>query len=234
MLINIIIDVVLFIVFIGCTLLLLFKKYLRSEYEYIFYTDEVLKVEEVNGLTNYLFEGPAETQQYINEYILCKRKRKKFFMCEYGKDVKSIQYYILAYNANRKLINLIQVKERRPNQFSKMIKLPKKTRAVNFVIHKINGFEVDAHPVRKIKITRIFAYSFFMSLGLFSAINAIRLLILLIAGGNFVEMYLERYGMQGYIYSGILCVVLFIALFFILLFKNRYFARNRGEFYGKY
>ena len=51
---------------------------------------------------------------------------------------------------------------------------------------------------------------------------------------SFVEMYLERYGMQGYIYSGILCVVLFIALFFILLFKNRYFARNRGEFYGKY
>ena len=44
------------------------------------------------------------------------------------------------------------------------------------------------------------------------------LLILLIAGGDFVEMYLERYGMQGYIYSGILCVVLFIALFFILLF----------------
>ena len=106
MLINIIIDVVLFIVFIGCTLLLLFRKYLRSEYESIFYTDEVLKVEEVNGITSYLFEGPAETQQYINEYILCKRKRKKYFICEYGKEVKSIQYYILAYNANRKLINL--------------------------------------------------------------------------------------------------------------------------------
>ena len=234
MLVNIIIDVVLFIVFIGCSLLLLFKKYLRSEYEYIFYTDEVLKVEEVNGLTNYLFEGPAETQQYINEYILCKRKRKKYFMCEYGKDVKSIQYYILAYNANRKLINVIQVKERRPNQFSKMIKLPKKTRAVNFVIHKINGFEVDAHPVRKIKMGRIFAYSFFMSVGLFSAINAFRLLILLIFGGNFVEVYLEKYGTQGYVYSGILCGVLFITLFFILLKKNRYFVRNRGEFYGKY
>ena len=80
MLINIIIDVVLFIVFIGCSLLLLFKKYLRSEYEYIFYTDEVLKVEEVNGLTNYLFEGPAETQQYINEYILCKRKIDKLIV----------------------------------------------------------------------------------------------------------------------------------------------------------
>ena len=149
MLINIIIDVVLFIVFIGCTLLLVMKKYLRNEYEYIFYTDEVLKVEESNGLTSYLFEGPVETQQYINEYILCKRKRKKYFMCEYGKDVKSIQYYVLAYNANRKLINVIQVKERRPNSFSKMIKLPKKTRAVNFVIHKTLGF-VDAHNGNRI------------------------------------------------------------------------------------
>ena len=34
--------------FIGCSLLLLVKKYLKSEYEYIFYTDEVLKVDEVN------------------------------------------------------------------------------------------------------------------------------------------------------------------------------------------
>lgn len=234
MLINIIIDVVLFIVFIGCTLLLVMKKYLRNEYEYIFYTDEVLKVEESNGLTSYLFEGPVETQQYINEYILCKRKRKKYFMCEYGKDVKSIQYYVLAYNANRKLINVIQVKERRPNSFSKMIKLPKKTRAVNFVIHKINGFEVDAHPIRKIKVSRIFAYSFFMSLGLFTAINAVRLLILLIKGAHFIDVYLEEYGTQGYVYSGILCGVLFIVLFLILLFKNRYFTRSRGEFYGKY
>lgn len=234
MLTNIIIDVVLFIVFIACTLLLLFKKYLRNEYEYVFYTDEVKKVEEVNGITSYLFEGPAETQQYINEYILCKRKRKKYFICEYGKEVKSIQYYILAYNANRKLVNIIQVKERRPNKFSKMIKLPKKTRAVNFVIHKINGFEVDAHPVRKIKFGRILGYSFFMSLGLFSAINAVRILIALIQGGYFADVYLEAYGMQGYIYSGILCGVLFFVLLFTLLIKNRYFTRNRGEFYGKY
>ena len=122
MLTNIIIDVVFFIVFIACTLLLIMKKYLRSEYEYIFYTDEVLKVEEANGLTNYLFEGPIETQQYINEYILCKKKRKKYFICDYGKEVKSIQYFILAYNANRKLINVIRVTERRPKEFSKLIK----------------------------------------------------------------------------------------------------------------
>ena len=115
-----------------------------------------------------------------------------------------------------------------------MIKLPKKTRAVNFVIHKINGFEVDAHPIRKIKVSRIFAYSFFMSLGLFTAINAVRLLILLIKGAHFIDVYLEEYGTQGYVYSGILCGVLFIVLFLILLFKNRYFTRSRGEFYGKY
>lgn len=234
MLTNIIIDVVFFIVFIACTLLLIMKKYLRSEYEYIFYTDEVLKVEEANGLTNFLFEGPIETQQYINEYILCKKKRKKYFICDYGKEVKSIQYFILAYNANRKLINVIRVTERRPKEFSKLIKLPKKTRAVNFVIHKVNGFEVDAHPVRKIKISRIFGYSFFMSLGLFSAINAIRILIILLQGQVFVGMYMKQYGTIGYVYSGLLCAGLFIALLLILLAKNRYFERNRGEFYGKY
>ena len=58
MLINIIIDVVLFIVFIGCTLLLLFKKYLWSEYEYIFYTDEVLRF--VNSPDEYMLTIPSK------------------------------------------------------------------------------------------------------------------------------------------------------------------------------
>lgn len=234
MLINIIIIVVLFIVFIGCTLLLTFKRYQRSEYEFAYFEDEVLKVEKANGITNYLFKGGQETQKYINEYVLSERKRKKYFMCEYGPNINSIHYFILAYSGNRKLLNVIQVKERRPNAFSRTIKLPKRTRGVNFVIHKVNGFQVDYHPIRKIKVFKILSYSFLMSLGLFSIVNALRLTIILIKGRYFFESYLNAYGTMQFIATGAIAFVLFIALFIILLIKNRYFARNRGGFYGKY
>ena len=155
-------------------------------------------------------------------------------MCEYGKKINSIQFYILAYNGNRKLINVIQVKERRPKAFSRAVKLPKKTRAVNFVIHKINGFNVDFHPIKKIKIRKIFSYSFMMSAGLFSIVNALRLIIILVRGEYFYKPYLQQYGTSQFILTGIISGVLFLVLFIILLIKNRYFTRNRGGFYGKY
>lgn len=234
MLLNIVLIVVLFIVFIGCTLLLVFKRHLRSDYEFSFFEDDVIKAEKVNGISNYLFQGNPATQEYINEYVLSERKRKKYFMCEYGKKINSIHYFILAYNSNRKLINVIQVKERRPGAFSRTIKLPRRTRAVNFVIHKVNGFNVDFHPIKKIKLRKIFSYSFLMSAGLFSLVNAVRLLIVITSGYYFYEPYLNTYGTSHFILTGIIASVLFLVLFIMLLIKNRYFTRNRGGFYGKY
>ena len=234
MLINIALIVILFIVFAGCTLKLITKKHLKSEYEFIFYEDEVIKTEKANGYKNYLFQGNPATQEYINEYVLSEKGKKKYFMCEYGKKINSIHYFILAYNSNRKLINVIQVKERRPNAFSKAVKLPRKTRAVNFVIHKINGFNVDFHPIKKIKARKLFSYSFLMSLGLFSLVNALRLIIIITRGEYFYEPYLAKYGTSQFVFTGIISGVLFLVLFIILLIKNRYFTRNRGGFYGKY
>lgn len=234
MLTNIVLIVVLFIVFIGCTLLLIFKRHLKSSYEFSFFEDYVIKTEKVNGISNYLFKGNPATQEYISEYVLSERKRKKYFMCQYGEKINSIHYFILAYSGSRKLINIIQVKERRPRAFSKTIKLPKRTRAVNFVIHKINGFNVDYHPIKKIKLRKIFSYSFLMSAGLFSLVNAVRLLIVMIKGYYFYESYLRQYGTSHFILTGIVAGVLFLVLFFMLLIKNRYFTRNRGGFYGKY
>ena len=155
-------------------------------------------------------------------------------MCEYGESVKSIEYYILAYNGNAKLINVIRVKERRPNNFSKAIKIPKRTKGVNFVIHKVNGFNVDLHPIKKIKVHKLFAYSLFMSLGTFSVLNAVRLLIIILKGQYFIEPYLQQYGTISYIITGGFAGALFLVLFIMLLIKNRYFTRNRGGFYGKY
>ena len=68
MLTNIIIDVVLFIVFIGCSLLLLVKKYLKSEYEYIFYVKEKEKsfscanMEKMLNLFNIIFLPTMQTE----------------------------------------------------------------------------------------------------------------------------------------------------------------------------
>lgn len=234
MLPNIIITVVSFLVFIISTLKLVFKRFLVTNYEYGFYNDEVLKVEKANESTNYLFVGPEGTREYINEYVIGETKKKKKFICEYGKSVNSIEYYILAYNGNQKLINIIRVKERRPNGFSKAIKIPKKTKCLNFVIHKVNGFNVDLHPVQRVKVSKIFKYSFWMSVGTFSLLNAIRLLIIITKGQYFIEPFLKQYGTISYIALGALSGVLFFTLFFILLGKNRYFTRNRGGFYGKY
>ena len=234
MLENIGLIVILFIVFIGCTIMLVFKRFLKSDYEFDFYDDVVIREQKANGINNVLFQGNPATQEYINEYVLSERKRKKYFMCEYGKNVNSIHYFILAYNSNSKLINVIQVKEKRPNEFSKIIKLPKKTKAVNYVIHKVNGFNVDFHPIKKIKIRKIFSYSFMMSAGLFSIVNALRLIIILVRGEYFYKPYLQQYGTSQFILTGIISGVLFFVLFIILLIKNRYFTRNRGGFYGKY
>ena len=234
MLTSIAMIVILFIVFISCTVLISFRKYLKTDYVFSFFEDEVLKTEKANDITNYLFAGNPETQEYINEYVLSERKRKKYFMCEYGKNVNSIHYFILAYNGNSKLINVIQVKENRPNEFSKTIKLPKKTKAVNYVIHKVNGFNVDFHPIEKIKLTNIFFYSFLMSVGLFSLINGVRLSLVLGIGYYYFEPYLQMYNVSHFVLTGIICGVLFFVLFFMLLIKNRYFTRNRGGFYGKY
>ena len=234
MLTNIALVVALFIVFIGCSILLVFRKYLKSDYVFSFFEDEVIKTQKANDISNYLFLGNPETQEYINEYVLSERKRKKYFMCEYGKDVNSIHYFILAYNGNSKLINIIQVKEKRPGAFSRTVKLPKKTKAVNYVIHKVNGFNVDFHPIEKIKVGKIFNYSFLTSLGLFSLVNAVRLLIVLTRGYYFYEPYLNSYNVSHFILTGIIAGALFLVLFFVLLIKNRYFTRNRGGFYGKY
>lgn len=234
MLENIAIIVVLFIVFIGCTLMLVFKRFLKTDYEFDFYDDEVIREQKANGISNVLFQGNPATQEYINEYVLSERKKKKYFMCEYGKKINSIHYFILAYNGNGKLLNVIQVKERRPGQFSKTIKLPKRTRAVNYVIHKVNGFNVDFHPIKKIRGGKIFGYSLMMSLGLFSLVNALRLTIVMLLGYYFYEPYLKSYGTLHFTITGIIAGVLFLVLFFMLLAKNRYFTRNRGGFYGKY
>ena len=234
MLLNIVLIVVLFIVFIGCTLLIVFKRFLKSEYEFSFYPDDVIKTVKANGYNNYLLQGNPATQEYINEYVLSEKGRKKYFMCEYGKEINSIHYFILAYNSNRKLINVIQVKERRPSSFSRAIKLPRRTKAVNYVIHKKNGFEIECHPISKIKVRKIFAYSLFMSVGLFSLVNALRLSIVLIRGFLFFESYLAQYGTSHFILTGAIAGALFLVLFIMLLIKNRYFTRNRGGFYGKY
>ena len=73
-----------------------------------------------------------------------------------------------------------------------------------------------------------------MSAGLFSLVNAVRLLIVITSGYYFYEPYLNTYGTSHFILTGIIAGVLFLVLFIMLLIKNRYFTRNRGGFYGKY
>lgn len=120
------------------------------------------------GLRRYVFKGGrgivyATIPSYhkvIDKYVLYEKSGGKYVKCNVLKNVSSLKYQIHMFNAESKLIDLLEVEEKliSPCQTSN-IKVHPNTAYIRLVIKKVNGKAFDDVKITKLKKSSIVLFS---------------------------------------------------------------------------
>ena len=79
---------ILLVVFGLLFLLMMFfiirKKYLKTEYNFAYVRDKVVRMNKISKSTaDFVFVPNNDSHKFISEYIVSKKRKKKSFICEY-------------------------------------------------------------------------------------------------------------------------------------------------------
>ncbi len=221
------VSVVLLILFV---ILLVKKRLLKTKYMYSYMLDRLVrmnKTDEVNS--EFVFSPINESAEYIQEYILSKNKKGKYFIGEYSGEYNTISFYIIVFNKKEKAFKVMEVKDNKPKKFTPSISLPKKCKSVNLLIKSVDSKIINPYAIEPVLKRRIVLFSFLVSMSLFMALFAVRGVLVEIFGKVYKDYFMRGwYNYYGLIVMGGVAIIHFILMILILLIKNNYFSK-KGE-----
>ena len=182
-------SIVIFVVF---AIIIIPKFLLRLSYVGLSPKDVGLKViNEKNGVS-ILYDATDDTGDYIDQYILSKRKGKKVLICKINKDIKKINYDVVIFGKENKIITVYNVFEKIKSEgYTKQIELPNFTSHVVILLNSVNDDTFKPKYKRGVSGYRKTAYLIIESLLLIALLFVSRYCIARIFGDVFYESYLN-------------------------------------------
>ena len=182
-------SIVIFVVF---AIIIIPKFLLRLSYVGLSPKDVGLKViNEKNGVS-ILYDATDDTGDYIYQYILSKRKGKKVLICKINKDIKKINYDVVIFGKENKIITVYNVFEKIKSEgYTKQIELPNFTSHVVILLNSVNDDTFKPKYKRGVSGYRKTAYLIIESLLLIALLFVSRYCIARIFGDVFYESYLN-------------------------------------------
>lgn len=228
MILWIIIGAVLVGVSLILILLLAIKKFLKNKYNFSYEKDSIIRVnKETDKNVDFVFIPRGSVFEYVKEYIISKRGKKKELILEYNEVNGPIKYYVVAFGANKKVLQVTEVTDKSPSKYSRIIKLHKKTKAVNIVVREANYNYVELPYIRPLSLARIFIFSFIISLIILCLSFASRIALTYFFS-SYKENYLQTYLTRDISVSAISSFVAFVLIFIILSIKRKRMGKMKG------
>ena len=129
-------SILAFVLFIAMRLIIRASKLVSNRYYRDFHADEMIKETDTANSHNKLYFTTGETKTYIPKYILAKTAYDKYIIANYAKKFTEIKFFIIEYNARKKVVGVLEVDERYTHEASRIICVDKKTAYVNIVVEE--------------------------------------------------------------------------------------------------
>lgn len=213
--------------------LLIKLKLVKRKYAYEFKRDKLLRINkrDVNR-ADFVFETSSTTSKFIKEYVLSKDKNKKLFLCEYNKQYKKVVFFILAYDKNGNLLNVLEIRDKKPQRYSRLIKIPRNCNAVNVIVNEIDDVTIEPSVYEQVKASKIVFYSLLESLMITFALFFVEYLMIEIFGNLYKSNYTTSSNMNiSFIVLGCIFLINFVATLLSCLYSNRYIGSSGGGSY---
>lgn len=167
-------------------------------------------INEKNGVS-ILYDATEETGDYIDQYILSKRNNKKVLICKISKDIKKINYDVVIFGKDNRIITVYNVFEKiKSVGYTKTIELPNFTSHVVILLNQINDERFKTKYKRGVSSSRKITYLVLESLLLIGLLFMSRYCVARIFGDVFFDSYL----------SSPLGIVIFVVVSLVALLIN--------------
>lgn len=177
-------------------------------------------INEKNGIS-ILYHATDETGDYIEQYILSKRNNKKVLICKINKDITTINYDVVIFGKENKIITVYNVFEKiKSAGYTRKIDLPNFTSHVVILLNSVNDEKFKTKYKRGVSSNRKITYLLIESLLLIALLFMSRYCIARIYGDVFFDSYLSS-SLGIIIFALVSIVSLGINTLIILLALNR-------------
>lgn len=223
------IAVLALIIFIGIILFLRKKKYLKNNYSFKQVADTLVRTVDIKKKDRNLIFSPAneKTSNYIEQYILSRKKGFKTCICKYNKVFNNISYYVTVFDRVGNIISVLKIKDNRKQDYSKIISLPLRCASINITIRTIDNEIVSSLFITPTKNT-IVKYCLFMSLLLFTGLIVLRQVMLEIFASFYISDYFSSHNLMDLLVMFVVAALYFTIIVLFLLIKNGHFKKGRG------
>ena len=187
------------VMFVAGVLALLITNLTKNKYYHNYHDDELLKKERSTNSVNYIYLTSGETKRFIKKYVICKSPYEKYLVCNFAEKYENIMFYVAQFSRSKKVISVLEITQKDlTDTSSRIIALKKRCAYVNVVIGSVNGMMINQNYVRPISTYRLRLYAFIKAVTIFSALFALRHVIIEVLGGsaifgkNVAELYLSN------------------------------------------
>lgn len=169
------------------------------------------------------YETYPTIRKYIPEYVLMKRDGKKVFIGKINPGIQFINFDIVLFDVDNKIINTLNVKELVDDgaEYLKDVYLPSQTAYVSVILNSVNAKTINTVSLG-VKVPNLIAFSIItFILSVVEAFGVERCMAKLLAG-KYMDYY---YGTVGYwiipFVIGIVVTLLsFLAVYLLLRLKS--------------
>ena len=140
-----ILGFIISILIVGWILPVLF---IRPSYKLLSSSDRGLKKYSFDEGRAVVYEPAAESKRYVDQYIVSVNNGEKFLKCKVDPRVYSIEYDVIAFNAQDKALDVLTVTDLivGKRELSSAVALPLETAYVSLLVKYVNGVRVTKTP----------------------------------------------------------------------------------------
>ncbi|MBE5741778.1 MAG: hypothetical protein E7360_00445 [Clostridiales bacterium] len=203
--------------FVAIVAIILPRMTLKGSYADQPLNDRGIKKENINGEWSFVFEPELKTRKFIKQYALIKSKTDKYAVLNFVDDLNYINYDIVVYGKENRVLTVINVKERvKVTRVSEKIALPTETAYVTILVNEADDKTFDNVVINRPKGKIVGLYFLLSTIAIFIESFCVKICLSFIFAGVFRESYLlDSYG--NYVTMGLAVIISVIHVLITLI-----------------
>ena len=175
------------VLFVAGVIVLLVTNLTKNKYYFNYQDDELIKKERSTNSVNSIYLTSGETRRFIKKYVVCKSAYEKYLVCNFADKFETVKFFVVQFSRRKRVLSVLEVTQKDvTGDSSRIIALKKRCAYVNVVIGTVNDKIINQNYVRPISMYRLRLYAFIKSFAIFTALFALRHIIIEVLGGSYI------------------------------------------------
>lgn len=183
--------IVLVAVFLVIATLILPKLFLHNKCALTGSVDRGIKRTVTRRGESCLYEPSLQLRKYIKKYVLTVRDGKKVLVCKLGKKFKYLDYDIVVFDTQSKVLCILNVKEvLKDGGYTRVIRLPDETAYVSLNINGVDDLVFPQRVLSRVSTIKLLIFALCSAALVLFTVVGIRICFSYLFGGVFSESLL--------------------------------------------